>query len=41
MFVLTRSSLMVGLLGLAALVPLIAGSLVGGALADYDRRTCC
>jgi MFS family permease len=30
---------MVGLLGLAALLPLIAGSLIGGALADaHDRR---
>ncbi len=38
-FLLTRSSLMVGLLGLAAVVPLIAGSLIGGALADaVDRR---
>jgi MFS family permease len=38
-YVLTHSSLMVGLLGLAALLPLIAGSLIGGALADaYDRR---
>ena len=36
---LTHSSLMVGLLGLAVLVPLVLGSLVGGALADqYDRR---
>ncbi len=36
---LTNSSLMVGLLGLAQVVPLIAGSLVGGALADaHDRR---
>ena len=38
-FLLTRSSLMVGLLGLAAVVPLIGGSLIGGALADaVDRR---
>ena len=38
-YVLTHSSLMVGLLGLAAVGPLIAGSLIGGALADaYDRR---
>ncbi len=38
-YVLTHSSLMVGLLGLAAVGPLIAGSLVGGALADaHDRR---
>ncbi len=38
-YVLTDSSLAVGLLGLAQLVPLIAGSLVGGALADaHDRR---
>ena len=36
---LTHSSLMVGLLGLAQVLPLIAGSLVGGALADaHDRR---
>jgi hypothetical protein len=38
-FLLTGSSWMVGLLGLAALVPLVVGSLVGGALADaHDRR---
>jgi MFS family permease len=38
-YLLTHSSLMVGLLGLAVLLPLIAGSLVGGALADaHDRR---
>ena len=38
-YVLTHSSLMVGLLGLAQVLPLIAGSLVGGALADaHDRR---
>jgi MFS family permease len=36
---LTNSSLMVGLLGLAQVLPLIAGSLIGGALADaHDRR---
>ena len=36
---LTRSSLAVGLVSLAQLVPLIVGSLVGGALADsWDRR---
>lgn len=36
---LTSSSVMVGLLGLAQVLPLIAGSLVGGALADaHDRR---
>jgi MFS family permease len=36
---LTNSSLATGLLSLAALVPLIGGSLVGGALADaHDRR---
>ncbi|WP_426573909.1 MFS transporter [Aquihabitans sp. McL0605] len=36
---ITGSSFMVGLLGLAVVVPLIVGSLVGGALADqYDRR---
>jgi MFS family permease len=38
-FQLTDSTLAVGLLGLATLVPLVAGSIVGGALADqYDRR---
>jgi len=38
-YLLTRSSVMVGLLGLVAVVPLIAGSLIGGAFADaYDRR---
>ncbi|MDH4119434.1 MAG: MFS transporter, partial [Acidimicrobiia bacterium] len=38
-FELTRSTLAVGLLGLAQLVPLLAVSLVGGALADaVDRR---
>jgi MFS family permease len=38
-YLLTESSLAVGLLGLAQLFPLILGSLVGGALADaYDRR---
>ncbi len=38
-YLLTRSSLMVGLLGLVAVVPLIAGSLIGGAIADaHDRR---
>ncbi len=36
---LTRSSLQVGLVSLAQLVPLIVGSLVGGAMADsIDRR---
>ena len=36
---LTESSLAVGLLGLSQLVPLIIGSLFGGALADaHDRR---
>ena len=39
LYLLTRSSLMVGLLGLAQVVPLIGGSLIGGALADaHDRR---
>jgi MFS family permease len=39
-YLLTRSSLMVGLLGLVSVVPLVAGSLLGGALADqHDRRT--
>ena len=38
-FELTRSSLSVGLLGLATLVPLLLTSLIGGALADrHDRR---
>lgn len=38
-FELTGSTLLVGLLGLAQLVPLLAVSLVGGALADaVDRR---
>src|SRR5262245_53183813 len=38
-YALTESSLAVGLLGAVQLVPLILGSLVGGALADaYDRR---
>lgn len=37
---LTRSSLMVGLVGLAQLVPLVGFGLYGGALSDaYDRRT--
>lgn len=39
-FALTGSSFAVGLLGLAALVPLIVAGLYGGAVADrYDRRT--
>jgi MFS family permease len=38
-YALTRSSLDVGLVSLAQLVPLIAGSLLGGSLADVvDRR---
>src|SRR4051794_28036360 len=38
-FKITGSSLQVGLVSLGQMVPLIAGSLVGGALADaYDRR---
>ncbi len=38
-YLLTRSSLLVGLIGLAELIPLVALSLVGGALADrLDRR---
>jgi MFS family permease len=38
-FVLTGSSLQVGLIGLAELAPLVGMSLVGGALADrFDRR---
>src|SRR5450755_4143156 len=36
---LTHSSLAVGLLGLAEIVPLVAAALIGGALADaHDRR---
>src|SRR3984885_1122944 len=36
---LTRSSLQVGLVSLAQLVPLIAGALIGGSLGDaFDRR---
>lgn len=39
-FLLTRSSLDVGLIGLAQLVPLVICSIVGGAIADRrDRRT--
>lgn len=39
-FVLTHSSLEVGLIGLAQFVPLVVFSLVGGAIADrVDRRT--
>lgn len=39
MYAITRSSLWVGLLGIAALVPLIAFGLYGGAIADVvDRR---
>jgi MFS family permease len=38
-YLLTRSSLDVGLISLAQLLPLIAGGLLGGSLADrYDRR---
>lgn len=38
-FELTDSSFMVGLLGLAVVIPLVLGSLIGGALADaHDRR---
>ncbi len=37
---LTESSFSVGLIGLASLLPLVAGGLYGGALVDaYDRRT--
>jgi MFS family permease len=37
---LTHSTLIVGLIGLVQLVPLLAGALLGGALADaVDRRT--
>jgi MFS family permease len=39
MYVITRSSLWVGLLGLAALIPLLVFSLWGGAISDrVDRR---
>jgi MFS family permease len=39
-YAITHSSWMVGLLGLAGVVPLIVGSFVGGALADErDRRS--
>src|SRR5690348_8648803 len=38
-FVLTRSSLAVGLIGLVELLPMVVASLVGGTLADrMDRR---
>lgn len=38
-YALTRSSLQVGLVSLAQLVPLIAGALIGGSLGDaFDRR---
>ena len=38
-YVLTRSSVAVGLIGVAQLVPYVAMSLVGGAIADrFDRR---
>lgn len=38
-YILTRSSFAVGLVGLYALLPLIAGGLYGGALVDaFDRR---
>jgi MFS family permease len=38
-YVLTRSSLDVGLVSLATVLPLIAGALLGGSLADAaDRR---
>ena len=38
-FLLTRSSLAVGMIGLVSLVPLITMSLAGGAIADaFDRR---
>jgi MFS family permease len=39
MFAITRSSFWVGLLGLAALVPLVIFGLYGGAVSDaFDRR---
>src|SRR6266540_1916892 len=39
-FVLTRSSLAVGLIGLVQVVPLVVFSVAGGAIADrMDRRT--
>lgn len=39
MYVITRSPVLVGLLGVVELVPMVCASLFGGALADrYDRR---
>jgi MFS family permease len=39
MYVITRSPVLVGLLGIVELVPMVCASLFGGALADrYDRR---
>ncbi|MFY9933129.1 MAG: hypothetical protein WAK82_34500 [Streptosporangiaceae bacterium] len=39
---LTHSSLAVGQVGFAGLVPLVAFGLYGGAIADaVDRRSCC
>ncbi|HEY1854421.1 MAG TPA: MFS transporter, partial [Solirubrobacterales bacterium] len=39
-FVITSSAFLTGLIGAAELVPLVAGSLYGGALSDrFDRRT--
>jgi MFS family permease len=39
-FVITNSAFLTGLIGAAELIPLAAGSLYGGALADrFDRRT--
>src|ERR1700722_9567669 len=38
-YALTQSSLQVGLVSLAQLLPLIAGALIGGSLGDaFDRR---
>jgi len=38
-YALTGSSLLVGLIGLAALIPLLAGAVVAGAITDsFDRR---
>ena len=39
LYELTHSTLAVGMLGLAALVPLLSTTLIGGAVADaFDRR---
>ena len=35
----THSSLQVGLISFAQLIPLICGSLIGGAIGDQDRKS--